>query len=240
MRSRLTPSWRCRSGLALAQQHEQEVEQVLQRGTVQQRLDVRGRVVRGHRQRRIGVGAQRVGGVPGDRHHPALAGWNWRLICDSCGSWPNSENTSSTSPGRAAERLAIIRIGSAWCTTSTPSSDRRMANSRANRPSSPSPQTNTLPAPSTRPTIRSIPSRGLSSRVSSSAAALLRRRLSSRLGVLVAVAGRDGLRRCVGAGARHRLTDAVLQVRVAAEAELLAELDHRGLADAQRTGQLLR
>src|SRR5690606_8658347 len=44
----------------------------------------------------------------------------------------------------------------------------------------------------------------------------------------------------VAVGAHHRLADRRLQVRVAAEAELLAELDHARLADPQRVGQLLR
>src|SRR3546814_2394381 len=40
--------------------------------------------------------------------------------------------------------------------------------------------------------------------------------------------------------ARQRFADRVLQVRIALEAQLLAELDHARLADAQRAGQLLR
>src|SRR5690606_4752261 len=40
--------------------------------------------------------------------------------------------------------------------------------------------------------------------------------------------------------ARDRVADRVLEVRVALEAQLLAELDHAGLADAQGVGQLLR
>jgi hypothetical protein len=67
---------------------------------------------------------------------------------------------------------------------------------------------------------------GLASQVSSSAAALLARRRSATWAKLSAAAG-DGL------------PDGVLEVGVAFEAQLLAELDHAGLADAQRAGQLL-
>src|SRR5690606_11005128 len=44
----------------------------------------------------------------------------------------------------------------------------------------------------------------------------------------------------VAVAARQRFADRVLQVRIALEAQLLAELDHARLADAQRVGQLLR
>src|SRR3546814_53463 len=51
-----------------------------------------------------------------------------------------------------------------------------------------------------------------------------------------------GGRALVGAAgaALQRFADRVLQVRIALEAQLLAELDHARLADAQRAGQLRR
>ena len=67
--------------------------------------------------------------------------------------------------------------------------------------------------------------------------ALAQARLQPQV-VVIAIGG-HARRRVVAAIARQRLADAVLQVRVALEAELLAELDHRGLAHAQRAGQLL-
>src|SRR5690606_32762647 len=73
---------------------------------------------------------------------------------------------------------------------------------------------------------------------------LLGRGLGAAQGFLQPRVGIAGLLRDPGRGvatvARQRLADAELQVRVAAEAELLAELDHRGLAHAQGAGQLLR
>src|SRR5690606_37003751 len=55
------------------------------------------------------------------------------------------------------------------------------------------------------------------------------------------VIARRGLRRrrAVAVLAYQVLADGVLEVRVALEAELLAELDHARLADLQRVGQLL-
>src|SRR5690606_474428 len=145
MRSRLMLSWRCRSGLAWHSSTNRKSSRYCSEerysswatcgaGSCADTTRVASACARS------GLAVCRVI----DTTLPSQA-WNWRLSWHSCGSWPNSENSSSTSPGRAAERLAIIRIGSAWCTVSTPSSDRRMANSRANRPSSPRPQTNTLP-----------------------------------------------------------------------------------------------
>src|SRR5690606_2639696 len=52
----------------LAQQDEDEVEQMVQRALVQQRLDVRAIVVGGNEQGMVGMRAQRIGRVPGDGH----------------------------------------------------------------------------------------------------------------------------------------------------------------------------
>ena len=53
------------AGIGRAQQHEDLVDQVLQRGLVEQGLDVRALVVRGHQQRQVGLGAQGVAAVAG-------------------------------------------------------------------------------------------------------------------------------------------------------------------------------
>ncbi|MNN30888.1 hypothetical protein D3C81_1445510 [compost metagenome] len=57
--------------IGMAEQHEQEIEQGVHGATVQQLCHLRRTVVRAHHQRRIGMGAQRVGGVAGDRHYLA-------------------------------------------------------------------------------------------------------------------------------------------------------------------------
>src|SRR5690606_15356248 len=51
---------------------------------------------------------------------------------------------------------------------------------------------------------------------------------------------RRPLRAFTVAGQGDGGTDRILQVRIALEAQFLAELDHAGLADIQRVGQLLR
>ena len=57
--------------------------------------------------------------------------------------------------------------------------------------------------------------------------------------VVIAAVGFVGRLLRIGTGAGHVLADGVLQIRVALEAKLLAELHHAGLADAERAGQLL-
>ena len=122
-----------------------------------------------------------------------------------------------------------------------PSSDSCIANARAGMPSSPRPMTNTLPA-------RSI---ALGDRVDrlgriDQPRLFLGARLAApqvlgqrRVRIVAAVAvGRA--RRVAAVAARDRLADRVLEIRIALEAELLAELHHARLADLQRVGELLR
>jgi hypothetical protein len=103
-------------------------------------------------------------------------------------------------------------------------------------PSSPVPMSSTLFARSSSEATYSSADGGLIVRVSASASLLQRHRSPERT---------FGCH--VGRGARRRrprraspLGDRVLQVRIAAIAELLAELHHAGLADAERRGELLR
>src|SRR5690606_31755790 len=57
---------RTAAAVGFVQADEQAIQQVLQRGVVEQRLDVWAVVVRRYQQREVGQRAQRVGAVAGD------------------------------------------------------------------------------------------------------------------------------------------------------------------------------
>src|SRR5690606_37067746 len=226
--------------VAFAQHHEQAVQQVLQGRVVEQGLDVRTIVVRGHQQRHVRVRAQRVGGVPGDADHaPALgaevvAELAQRRLLAMLGE--HQQHVAGRRRGHARGHVRGVEV-----VHGEDAQPRQLQRERARMDVVLAQADDEHAA-------------GRADRLGRRFQRLWRVDQAGRFlglglappqgrgeGALALVRGRRRLGRGLAVvGARQRLADRELEVRVALERELLAELDHAGLADSQRIGELLR